>query len=61
MANAKQLTLMSNGKGQPEKVKNGSKIVVIVVNLAICNSYNYVLRNLPYIMLDLAERNFKET
>jgi len=29
MANAKQLTLMDNGKGQPENVKNGSKIVVM--------------------------------
>lgn len=29
MANAKQLTLMGNGKGQPENVKNGSKIVVM--------------------------------
>ena len=29
MENAKQLTLMGNGKGQPENVKNGSKIVVM--------------------------------
>lgn len=29
MENAKQLTLMVNGKGQPENVKNGSKIILL--------------------------------
>ena len=59
MANAKQLTLMGNGKGQPEKVKNGSKIVVMwsilpfAIHIIMCCEIS--------LMLDLAERNFKET
>ena len=56
MANAKQLTLMGNGKGQPENVKNGSKIVVM---WSIC-SFAIMYCEIS-LMLDLAESNFKES